>query len=154
MMFGLRFGFGVIGLKGGKMRGVKAVAATDQTNTTTTLADTALTFNVAPGETWFFQLTAFITLDATGSVGFEIATPAGAAGNVDFHFDGVNAAFGMLAINTLKNSTPDSAGVTIPVTISGSVVNGSTAGAVRLQIARFGGTSVVLKAGSGLVAFK
>jgi hypothetical protein len=129
--------------------------ATDSTNVTTTLATPPdLQFSMGAGESWIVQGTAQIAVDASGSFGFQFTAPAGATSQILFEvLTATDASFSKThkAVNTLTNLTPGVSGDIATLTFFGTVTNGSAPGAFALQFARFGSTSITVKAGSGIL---
>lgn len=134
-----------------------ALKSSDQSvNSSTTLVDcTSLSFPILANETWYFNITTAVLCDATGQVKFGFTVPSGASGGWFLNAQG--AGTGFLNGNTITSSISTSTTLTATsVLISGTVVNGSTAGTVQLQFAQAvsSGTDTTVKGNSFLQAWK
>lgn len=128
----------------------------NQVSTSTTLADTALTFAVAANETWQFQIDA--VAQGVVGVGVMFAITAPASSTLRYTAHGINNSATAFTSTNLNGSsvTPAFAiGTNGPVRMAGAVKNGATPGTVVLQMrTENAGNNATLLAGSTLTAHR
>lgn len=132
------------------------VKVTDQSNTTTTLAnDNALLFSIGPSENWIYRIILNCALPITSVTGFKytLTVPAGATIQT---YGEVRNAPGTSVYSAQGTGTVSFTTVGFSfnaVIIEGWVINSSTAGTVTLQWASQGaGTSTVYGQNAGLTS--
>lgn len=140
--------------------GASKVKAADQSVTSSTaLVDEAnLQFGIGPNETWIFTWTLSLTFSAAGQAKVAVVTPAGATQLIlaEMHPNAIVPAFGTTGTSGTGIALVCALATAGVARVVATVVNGATAGTVKLQFAQntSDGTATTVKATSALTAVR
>lgn len=137
---------------------VGKVKASDQsvTSSTTLVDEATMQFAIGASESWIFTWTLSAVFSAAGQIKVAVVTPAGATllAVAHMHPNGIVPAFGTTTTSGTGIALVSALSTGGAVMVTATVVNGATAGTVRLQFAQntSDGTATTIKAASSLVA--
>lgn len=128
------------------------------TSSTALVDETNLQFPIGANETWIFTWTLSATFSAVGQVKVAVVTPAGATLLVVAQMtpNGILPAFGTTTTSGTAITLTAVLSTSGLIVVTATVVNGATAGTVKLQFAQgtSDGTATTLKSASSMIARK